>query len=163
MARCIFLDMDGVMINRGSFQLPRTVTPDANCTTAHPDCVAALNHILDKTGAKIVVSSVWRIGFRQIAFRQIFKAWGVSGECIGVTARLFRPEVIHGQTVQMSAHRGIEIQQWLDHNVRWPVESFAILDDDADMEHLSPRLVQTSFEAGLTMADAERAIGLMMS
>ncbi len=158
--KILFLDFDGVMINRASFQIPRTVTEDANCATAHPDCIAALNHILDNTGAKIVVSSTWRIGFREIAFRQIFKAWGVSGKSIGITPRLFRPEVIHGRTIQMSAHRGVEIQKWLD-SARAPVESFAILDDDADMEHLSVRLIQTSFETGLTMSDANRAISIL--
>ena len=45
--------------------------------------------------------------------------------------------------------RGTEIQAWLDAWRGEPVESFVILDDEGDMAHLLPRLVQTGWSTGL--------------
>jgi hypothetical protein len=42
-----------------------------------------------------------------------------------------------------------------------PVESFVILDDDADMEHLLPRLVQTSMDDGLQDRHVEKAVEIL--
>lgn len=44
-----------------------------------------------------------------------------------------------------------------------PVESFVILDDDADMCHLMPRLVRSETAVGLTAAEADRAITMLNS
>ena len=38
---------------------------------------------------------------------------------------------------------------------------FVILDDDSDMAHLMPRLVRTSFDAGLTWEHANAAIAML--
>jgi hypothetical protein len=74
--------------------------------------------------------------------------------------------------------RGIEIQTWLD---EWPgdymkyhnrfspeeiteapiIESFVILDDESDMEHLMDRLVQTNGYVGLQDKDVEKAIQIL--
>ena len=55
--------------------------------------------------------------------------------------------------------RGREIQLWLQQHPE--VDSFVILDDDADMDNLIDRLVQTEIETGLTEQDADRAIELL--
>jgi hypothetical protein len=41
------------------------------------------------------------------------------------------------------------------------VKAFVILDDDADMAHLLPRLVSLQFETGLTMQCAEETIKML--
>ena len=61
-----------------------------------------------------------------------------------------------GKLQNFGKKRGIEIQTWLDENPG--VEKFIILDDDSDMVHLMPHLLQTDGEFGLTNEIADKAI-----
>jgi hypothetical protein len=122
---------------------------------ADPECVAALQHILNETGAAIVISSSWRFcGLEEM--RLILDFWGVSGCVVGCTPDLSRKR----GTLYVAECRGHEIQAWLDECTKH-VTSFVILDDDADMNGLSDMLVKTEFESGLTMADADKAVKLL--
>jgi HAD domain in Swiss Army Knife RNA repair proteins len=49
--------------------------------------------------------------------------------------------------------RGIAIQAWLDERYErfGDVSRFVILDDNADMAHLIPHLVQSTLDVGLTL------------
>ena len=140
----IFLDIDGVLINRNSLRKASGLR-----ATADPACVAELNRITDATGASVVVSSTWRRQGRRFVTDALRK-WGVSGRVIGCTPIL------------NSVDRGNEIQAYVDASTR-PIGSFVILDDDSDMLHLSGRLVQTEFESGLTRDDAVRAIEILVA
>jgi len=124
-----------------------------------PVAVAALNHITDTTGAKLVISSVWKNnGMERLV--EHFKEQGVKGEIIGLTPYVYNEEY-------KCRMRGGEIQAWLDANPK--PESFVILDDESDMLHLLPRLVQTMWDdfevtgepEGLVMKHAERAIAML--
>ena len=119
--------------------------------------MAALNHILERTGASIVVTSVWRYdGLMKVKER--LAAWGVlPGRVIGITPVLCRTEKGWSQGLR----RGDEIQRWMDDYQRETIEAFVILDDDSDMKHLLPYLVLTNTEQGLTMEDAQRAIEML--
>jgi hypothetical protein len=148
------------LVNRASFRLPRTSVKgyDATAATAHPDCVAALNRIIEATDARMVSSSVWRM-HGVVRMREILKTWGVRGTVIGCTPDLAHPA--KGKVIIEAVERGTEIQQWLDNYHRTEIEAFAIIDDDSDMNGLSPYLIQTQVEPGLTLQDAERAIRLL--
>ncbi len=153
--KILFLDIDGVLVNRQSFHDRKW--KHAN---AHPDCVAALYRILAATGA----SSTWRIGQKLVDLREIINLrFGVEGPVIDKPPRLLT-ETRHagkpGQIV-LAAERGDEIGKWLETHERHPIESYVILDDDSDMGKHKHRLVQTKFDEGLTMAHAERAIALL--
>lgn len=152
--KIIFLDFDGVMVNHKSWYVRHE-----GHATADPPCVEALNRIISETGAAIVVSSTWRIGARVTEMRKILSQWGVVGTVIGYTPRLQK----HVGLITVSQPRGSEIHAWLDEQKHYQgiIESFVILDDDGDMEPLKDRLVQTKFEVGLTMADAEKAISIL--
>ena len=124
-----------------------------------PVAVAALNHITNTTGAKLVISSTWRNkGVDRLKIH--FKEQGVTGEIIGITPYVYNEE-------HKCKMRGGEIQVWLDKNPG--VESFVILDDDSDMLHLLPRLVKTMWDdyektgepEGLVMKHAEQAIKML--
>lgn len=158
--KVVFLDIDGVLVNRASFRLPRTPVKDyeATAATAHPDCVAALNYLIEKTDARIVISSVWRM-HGVMRMRGILSCWGVKASVIGCTPDLTRAS--RGSTILQSVERGHEIQRWLDNYKGIEIEAFVILDDDGDMAHLKPYLVQSQFEPGLTQQDSERAIALL--
>jgi hypothetical protein len=142
MVATIFLDIDGVLINRKSLRQASGLRSNAD-----PDCVAELNRITDATGARIVVTSTWRRQGRRFVTDALRK-WGVSGQVVGCTPVMSVPD------------RGNEIQAFID-AYRRPVGSFIIIDDDSDMLHLMPRLIRTNYEAGLTQADADRAIAML--
>ena len=57
--------------------------------------------------------------------------------------------------------RGQEIQAWLD-GARAPLDGMVILDDEPDMLHLLPWLVQSSFETGLTDAHVAAAQRILL-
>ncbi len=146
--KVIFLDVDGVLNHRGSFA---SGMPGGSKRIA-PECVAVLNSIIERTGADIVVSSTWRGDPNYV---RVLRDAGVRGRIIGRTPDSARK--IEG-TVLFSSCRGEEIQQWITEN---GVDQFVILDDDSDMAHLLPRLVQTSFDGGLTPDHADRAVGML--
>ena len=87
------------------------------------------------------------------------KEWGITGKMIGMTPDL----TTRGPVLWNSVPRGLEIDAWIKRYTedREPIESFVILDDDADMAHLIPFLIQTPFEVGLTESDADRAIAML--
>jgi len=128
--KIIFLDIDGVLNNY------YTLGEGANWD---PDLVKILNRIIKETKAEIVLSSTWR----QITqYCDIIKN-DMKIKYIGETPKLWEK-------------RGVEIQTWLDENPG--VEKFVILDDDSDMVHLMPHLLQTDGEFGLTNEIADEAI-----
>jgi hypothetical protein len=151
--RVVFLDFDGPIIPIQSHENKRGLMEKA-----WPPCITALNRITDATGAKIVISSSWRWGGKPDA-KMLLALWGATGEVIGITPILetaWKPD----NKLWVGIPRGREIAAWLAANT---VESFVIIDDDKDMEHLLPHLLHTPFEIGLTEADADRAIQMLRS
>lgn len=136
--RVIFLDFDGVI-----------VTAHTRYHRGDPWCIFWLNDLIKKTEAKIVVSSMWRTGRTVEELRALLKKWGVKAEVID------RTPFLSGSTV-----RGAEIAHWL--NSRSDVESFVILDDDADMAELMPRLVRTDVHHGMDGDDAKKAVEMLL-
>jgi uncharacterized protein YaaR (DUF327 family) len=128
--KIIFLDIDGVLNNYNTL---------GERLSWESDSVKILNRIIKETGAEIVLSSTWR---KLKSYRNIIKN-DMKINYIGKTPSLYKK-------------RGIEIQTWLDENPG--VEKFVILDDDSDMEHLMPHLLQTDGEFGLTNEIADEAI-----
>jgi hypothetical protein len=152
--RIIFLDFDGPIIPLASHEAARGLMEKA-----WPPCIAVLNRITDATGAKIVLSTSWRWPSQKgPQADELLRRWGATGEIIGSTPILesaWKPE----NKLWIGVPRGREIQAWLDEHT--DVDSFVIIDDDGDMEHLCSRLIQTPFEIGLTEADADRAIEML--
>ena len=148
--RIVFLDIDGVLVNRRSFTIYKKT---GEHSMADPDCVAALNRITDTTGARIVLSSTWRKGRSIPRIRSLLKSWGVKARVVGKTP------ILDGQIgrIWISVDRGTEIAHWLKDKA--PCQ-FVILDDDGDMNSISYRLVQTKFDEDLTMEHAEKAIAM---
>ena len=114
----IFTDIDGVLLT-----FPDAETNSYSHSKAFTkSCVDVLNKITDSTGAKLVVSSAWRIE-RSIEYLQkLFKDNGVTGDVIGKTDD---PED-DGSLITISKTRGEYIQKWVDEN---KVDRYAIIDD----------------------------------
>lgn len=141
--KVIFLDVDGVLNTRETWGFERQFPLPL---------VARLRHLVDTTGAKIVVSSTWRISLMDRLLSNL-EVGGVPRETVIDATPFLQP---HGLE---AVPRGIEIQAWLDSHPE--VNTFVILDDGTDMAHLLPRLVQTDHVHGLTDADVDRAIEML--
>jgi hypothetical protein len=142
--RIVFLDFDGVLNSRSLVErasMPHT----PGLGLLDEGAVARLEQLCVGVdgGAAIVVSSTWRLSFDRSALEDLLRAKGLATTVVlDVT-----PMIPHKRG------RGSEIQLWLDTAPRargLSIEGIVILDDDDDMLHLRPWLVQSSFETGLT-------------
>jgi hypothetical protein len=137
--RIVFLDFDGVLNSEQSTQEMGTRYRFAR------SCVAALNLVLRKTEAHIVITSSWRDNLTLRDNAEFLERDGVlPGRVLGKTPTLEKP-------------RGLEIEAWL-RSAPYTVQSFVILDDRTDMEMHCKRLIQIDPQIGLTPVQAERAI-----
>jgi DNA-binding LacI/PurR family transcriptional regulator len=155
----VFLDMDGVVNSDSYFKKLEAAHPNDKGLRAYddmidPEAVARLNRILTTTMARVVLSSSWRHAHHHKAVEEMLRGRGFTGIIIDSTPRTVADEVRH------ASHRGHEIQAWLD-GAAVPIDSFVILDDDADMVHLADRLVHTSYGTGLLDEHADRAIEML--
>jgi hypothetical protein len=147
--KIIFLDFDGVLLNRESFRHASGMK-----AKAAPSCVKALNRIIEQTGADIVVSSTWRIGNTVKKLAKILKGFGVRGRVVGKTPNLDR---VKGR-VYTAVDRGEEIKKFIG---RCKVECVILDDDSWEMNGLQDRFVKTKFNDGLTEALADKAIKIL--
>jgi hypothetical protein len=157
--KIIFLDIDGVLNSVKSM----TESDDRKWSDEPSiENIGWLNLIIEKTDAKIVISSTWRHGNHASLFDRYFHALGIIGEVIDITPRL-------------DSYRGAEIKCWLIEHAskivkykdsQWciykePIESFVIIDDDSDMEDLIENLVLVDNKTGLSKENAEKAIKIL--
>jgi len=145
--KIIFLDFDGVL-NRGD-------EPNTCLRQLSPSCVKILNTLIERTNAKIVITSVWRILRTTAELRQIMVHYG------------FRfPGNVIDKTPRNGGRRGTEIEEWLrSYSIAgWSgeVEKIVIIDDDSDMEPFMDRLVQTDSDTGITIEDVEKVVALLV-
>lgn len=141
--KIIFLDFDGVLVSGFDYFLGDVPNKAA---------VAALNRVIEATGASIVVSSSWRVGTSLKELQETLNNWGVRGIVIGKT-----PVIKY-----LNEPRGIEIQEFIeDFTLTDDIESFVIIDDNSDMCELKPYLVLTEKRNGLTDSDAEECIKML--
>lgn len=138
--RIIFLDIDGVL---NSYATLYKITTEK---------LKLLNDLIELTGAKIVISSSWRIGSKDVKdfldknfSKSTFILNNPNQELID---NIFYKNTI-GLTDTFGPGRGDEIQRWLDSHE--DIESYVILDDDLDMlDEQLYNFVQTDTYFGLT-------------
>lgn len=147
MNRILFLDFDGVL-NSDAFLLT-VKNRDNPIALLSRRKVALLNKIVEETGAKVVISSHWRYEFTIGEIRSILEELGFKGQIIGITP------------IIMGMPRGYEIHGWLS---GFPGKrEFVILDDQDNMDFLSPHLIQTNSSVGLTDENVQQVINKFMS
>jgi hypothetical protein len=135
--KIVFLDFDGVLNN---FALMRD--DGRPLDRLDPAAVARLEAIVARSGAKVVISSSWRVHRPLDDLREMLADLGFSGEVIDRT-----PEIPVSRYVDPFITRGREIQAWIDAQAE-PLESYVIL-DDAYLEEAAQFLVKTETETGL--------------
>ena len=167
MQKIIFLDFDGVITTMAT----RYSLCSHKCNL--------LQQVIDRTGARIVVSSSWRensaeetIAYLNEApsfFRPFVPSW--SDNIIGVTIRAYR--YVNGG-IHLAIPRGVEIKQWIDTHIHRNEDGdferktvgedyqYVILDDDSDMllEH-AEHFIRTDRYLGMSESDAVRAVCIL--
>ena len=120
--KIIFLDIDGVLNVRRQGR-------DRFGSLFHAEFMGGLKHIIDNTGAKIVISSSWR--FNGLAeMKEMWVHRNLPGEVIDITPFTAQYENGEGASFMDRCERGCEIREWLKSN---PCDDYVIVDDDIDI------------------------------
>lgn len=156
--KLIYLDFDGVLNSRRWFNKLQGRQTDDRLVLVEtdemldPEPVELINQLVEKSGAKVVVSSSWRILHSIEDLNNILRKFGARFEAIDVTPRLYE-------------ERGIEIQTHLDYlkSKGDEIESFVIIDDDWDMAHFlnTKHFIKTTFDSGFTDWHLEEALKVL--
>ena len=143
--KVIFLDFDGTVKFNGNRRF-------------HLEAIEALNHIIARTGAQVVISSIWRYNYNLEQLQGMLNRDGFQGEVIGETLKDPDPE--GGSSIIIPLPRGKKILLWAEEH---QVTDWVALDDwwDLSMLALGKRLVRTDEEVLLTMSLAELAIRIL--
>lgn len=156
----VFLDIDGVLNHQRLYDSLRS---RAGRTTPSDwidaDCVARLDALCARTGARLVISSSWRT-YADIPGQPVggltgtvavLRSRGLVADVIGATPDHATPEM---RAQQERAPRWPEIRAWLEAHpaVRW-----VVLDDSEIPGTPEDRFVRTDIAVGLTDEDCERA------
>lgn len=166
MDKYIFLDFDGVITTKKS----RYALDPKKCEL--------IQKIVDATGAKIVITSSWRLNTLEATIEMLKTVDGdqisfiVSwiNDIIGITIRAY--QYVPG--IYFDIPRGVMIKQWINTHIhsnngknfdykKVGIDfQYVILDDDSDMlyEH-SKHFIKTDTYKGISLTQAKKAIKIL--
>lgn len=151
--KIIFLDIDGVLNSQLYYKTPAGERPVnlGFCGDIDTEAVERLNELIKETGAKVVISSTWRLNRTLEEMQEILNKRGFVGEVIGMTPDMRCGE--HGDSIL----RGNEILAWIKENRAivgadyHDYRHYVIFDDDSDMLYWQRNnYFQTDGYVGLT-------------
>ena len=155
--KVIFLDFDGVITTYNS-----KWKIDMNK-------IKIINDICDKTNAKIVVTSSWRVGHRgdALAFNGYLTQYFIKNNYLDNFKDTFDKFIgnIVGMTKYLAKYidgvvRGDEIKSYMSEHHE--VENYVIIDDDSDMcDYQLFNFVQTDACEGITERDAKLCVDIL--
>jgi len=148
--KVIFLDFDGVLNSEKYLR-----AQNEHGVIIDPSRMALLKQIVDKTGARIVLSTSWREHWSKSpdqcnetgrAINRIFEGYGLQ---------------IVDKTPKLCSGREDEIKAWLDRHPS--VTNFVVLDDGfLGADFLKNRFVKTSkYKKGLDEEEVKKAIEIL--
>ena len=154
--KLLFLDVDGVLNSETFIRAYCLVHGERSWRSESLDSAAVrrLNEVIQATGAQIVVSSTWRIGRSVEELQELLHGKGIVGEIVGKTPRLYR--LPSGE----ERVRGHEIHEYI-RTLSVPPSGIAIVDDDSDMAHMLPYLVQTSWVTGILDSHISKLVTML--
>lgn len=145
--KIVFLDFDGVLCPINDIPIEGR---DRYGMLFNPQCVNALNQIIEATGAEIVISSSWRGGLSLWKLIRMWRKRNMKGAIVGVTP-------------SQNNHRGDEIDMWIKlHNLI----NYVIIDDMGLAqfhEHHKSHLVICNGRIGIDETVVKRAIKILNS
>lgn len=154
--------MDGVLNSEDDLMIYREKNNITGCILydeVEDRPLKLLKEIIDKTSAKIVLSSSWRIGCCKSGKESIF-----GGRLYNKLEKRLKE---HGMSIyditpslDSGTQRGDEIRKWLSENL---VDNFIILDDDSDMCEFTntENFIHTTYKHGLTEELKNKAISVL--
>jgi hypothetical protein len=152
--KIIFLDFDGVL-NSNEFNKKANLSGTLDMSNVSwwvemvdPIAVARLNTIIEKTDAKVVVSSSWRLYNSVEMLTEILHHVGFKGEIIDLTPKRY------------DSRRGKEIKKFLE-TTPIKVDKFVVIDDDEDIWPFELKTVQTDIKYGLLDDHVDQAIKML--
>lgn len=158
--KVIFLDFDGVLntpVDYANLQAGMTITT-VSMPPLRAEKVALLNDLVERTGAKVVLSTAWRFEGPAGWPTAWLKAAGFKGEVVGRTPKGGGPTYSWGDGGL--SRRSAQIGEWL--SGRDDVEAYVII-DDCDDAIITGRTVLTNDAEGLTADDVNLAAGILIS
>lgn len=164
MKKIIFLDIDGVINTKEWHSKMTKDTPkDEYGYAFDPMAVANLAHIIDKTGADIVISSSWKF-YGVPKLREMWKKRNLPGTILDITPNTISDEMLLNANLdefQLGVCRGNEIKEWLSRHEDI-ISNYVIIDDFDDMlSEQEDHVVLTESLIGITEWDAEKAIKIL--
>jgi len=149
--KIVFLDFDGVLNSLSD------VAFGVGSSCFNATAVERLNAIVRRSGAKVVISSSWRVLHTIDELRAILEKAGFNGEIIGSTP-VYEYKDARG-LADIGFIRCREIQAWIDVHPT-PLTSFVIL-DDLELEPLAAYHVKTEMEVGLCEHHVDQALDVL--
>ena len=111
--KVIFLDIDGVLNSDTYMKKQLDNSSEGIESEIDPATLILLKKAVDTTGAKIILSSSWRIMRKYNELEKFLMKFGIS---------------LSGKTPYVDGKRGLEIKQYLSENEN--IEQYLILDDE---------------------------------
>lgn len=143
--KIIFLDIDGVINSNFTDEYTKS-----GSLFVDDDKILLLKQLIDETGAKVVLSSTWRVGWSHL---QLGVESQLMHDFVELRDKLWEHGIeLYDRTIILDAfmrRRGEEIQAYLDNHD--DIDGYVIL-DDLNGKYLRPcsaHLVQTSEWNGL--------------
>ncbi|MRI63857.1 hypothetical protein EDM00_07625 [Ornithobacterium rhinotracheale] len=168
MEKIIFLDLDGVL-NTERFQnklqaqgMPRS---DKYGLLFDSEAVVYLDQIIQKTNAKIVISSSWKfLGKSTLA--KMWKERNLPGEIIDITPSANADEWLLSANLdsleEMMQHpKSLEIETWLKLHSKAKISYVIIDDENIVSKSQSEFFVQTNPFLGLNEENAKEIINIL--
>ncbi len=158
--KLIFLDIDGVFNSKIWMDSPQFTKIDYPYNLFDPSTVSLFNEIIEQTGAKVIITSTWRLKYSLDSLKSIFKHVGINCEILDYT-----PDLKRGTDYVL---RGNEILKWCKSNreilgVKYiDFKDYAIIDDNSDMLYWqASNFFQTDPQCGLSPDLTRRIISAL--
>jgi hypothetical protein len=164
--KIIFLDIDGVansvayMATDAYFAecyavgvedpLDYEVVIKAHHLHLDPKVIQLLNKLVDDSGAKVVLSSTWRIRYSLDEMNAMLKMRGATFEVTDKTPQIRFSRVFRGE----------EVRDYLK-GLKEKPEAFVIIDDNDEFPKFQKQFVRTDEKVGLTQEHVDKALKIL--
>ncbi len=157
----IMLDIDGCLNSHEWYMSddnPGNI--EDNDGEIDPKAIQRINYLIEKTGAKIVMSSSWRLDY-ETSCKRLYKA-GLTPDSIIDKTPIFADKLRH----KYGTVRGNEIAQWFQEfypkQCWWQLKKYVIFDDINDMLFQQRNnFICVNYLTGITDKDINKAIKIL--
>lgn len=154
----IFLDIDGVMNNQIDW-LWKVNNGQRDNRMFCDDAWSRLSQVVHETGAKVVLSSSWRLAFQNTpdGLDIIVKKDGYAMRLMHYFEKYDIPVI--GRTTEYYDYRGKQITQYVKEHFSSDDKWIVLDDEDCDMYGVpKEQIIKTEFDTGLLPEHCERIV-----